>query len=85
MIILCVAVALIAFFTIVDRAFAFNYNLFDTTWSFERAIIKLADGRVIDCAVDSWQDYENSDQIQVKTEDGTTYLVHSVNCTLISE
>lgn len=61
-----------------------NQQIFDTTYSFERAIIQLQNGDVIDGEVTSWTDYENSDQIQV-TIDGKTYLVHSSNITLISE
>lgn len=61
----------------------FNYQLFDTTYSFDKAIIKLPDGEVVKGKVESWKDYENSDQIQIKI-DGKTYLVHSANCVLIN-
>lgn len=61
-----------------------NKQIFDTTYTFTRAIISLPDGTVIDGKVDSWKDYEDGDQIQVKI-DGVTYLVHSSNICLISE
>lgn len=61
-----------------------NYQMMDTTWSFERAIIGLPNGKTIEGEVESWLDYENSDQIQVKI-DGKTYLVHSEDIVLISE
>ena len=61
-----------------------NMQLIDTTYSFERAILSLPDGSVIEGKVTSWKDYENSDQIQVNI-DGKTYLVHSSNIALISE
>lgn len=61
-----------------------NYQVFDTTRTFNRAIIELPNGYVIDGEVESWRDYENSDQIQVKIK-GTTYLVHSSDVALISE
>ena len=61
-----------------------NYDYFDTTYHFDRAIIELPNGYVIDGEVESWCDYENSDQIQVKIN-GTTYLVHSSDVVLISE
>ena len=35
--------------------------------------------------VKSWTDYQDGDQIQVTADDGTTYLVHSSNITLIKE
>ena len=42
------------------------------------------DGSVISGKIESWKDYDDGDQIQVKI-DGTTYLVHSVNIVLIKE
>ena len=60
-----------------------NRQVFDTTYKYDRAIISLPNGEVIDGKVQSWRDYENSDQIQVKI-DGKTYLVHSSNIALIS-
>jgi hypothetical protein len=59
-----------------------NRQILDTAMHFDHARVKLADGEVIEGKVDSWRDYENSDQIQV-TINGTTYLVHSTNATLI--
>jgi ribosomal protein S1 len=61
-----------------------NKQLFDATYSFERAIIYLPNGEVIEGEVTSWTDYEDGDQIQV-TINGKTYLVHSSNIVLISE
>ena len=61
-----------------------NKTAFDTTYTFNRAIVKLADGTIVDGRVQSWTDYEDGDQIQVKIY-GNTYLVHSSNITLIQE
>ena len=61
-----------------------NMQLLDTTYAFDRAIIELPNGDVIEGEVQSWLDFEASDQIQVKI-DGTTYLVHSSNVVLIAE
>lgn len=61
----------------------FNYQFFDTTYAYDKAIIELPDGEVIKGKVELWKDYENSDQIQIKI-DGKTYLVHSANCVLIN-
>ena len=60
-----------------------NKQMVDLTYSYERAIIYLPNGEVIDGKVTSWTDYEDGDQIQVKI-DGKTYLVHSSNIALIS-
>lgn len=61
-----------------------NKDWFDTTYTYDRAIVSLPDGTIIDGKVDKWTDYEDGDQIQV-TIDGVTYLVHSSNIALISE
>lgn len=46
--------------------------------------VRYPDGSVISGKIESWKDYDDGDQIQVKI-DGTTYLVHSVNIVLIKE
>lgn len=61
-----------------------NRQWIDTTYSFERAIIYLPNGEIVEGRVSSWKDYEDGDQIQVVI-DGKTYLVHSSNIVLISE
>ena len=61
-----------------------NRQLFDTTYSFDYAILTLPNGKVVEGKVDSWLDYEDGDQIQVKIN-GKTYLVHSSNIALIAE
>lgn len=61
-----------------------NKQIVDLTYSYERAIISLPNGEVIDGKVQSWTDFEDGDQIQVKI-DGVTYLVHSSQAALISE
>lgn len=61
-----------------------NYTMFDTTWTFERAIFTLPDGTIIDGKVQTWKDFEDGDQIQVRVND-VTYLVHSNNVVLMAE
>ena len=61
-----------------------NRQWYDTTYRFDYAIIKLPDGTCVEGEVQSWTDYDDGDQIQVKI-DGKTYLVHSSNICLISE
>ena len=60
-----------------------NKQIMDLTYSYERAILQLPDGTVIDGKVQSWTDYEDGDQIQVKIN-GKQYLIHSDNIVLIS-
>ena len=59
------------------------YKFFkDLNYNYNYAIIKLQNGKIIEGKVQSWRDYEASEQLQV-TIDGTTYLTNSFNCTLI--
>ena len=60
-----------------------NKQLFDTTWSFEYACIALPDGTSVDGKIESWTDFEDGDQIQIKI-DGVTYLTHIENVVLLS-
>lgn len=61
-----------------------NQQIIDTTYKFDSAIISLPNGEVIEGKVQSWKDFENSDQLQIKI-DGVTYLVHSMNAVLIAK
>lgn len=61
-----------------------NKQMVDVTWKFDRAIVRLADDRVIEGKVQSWNEFESSDMIQVKI-DGVSYLTHSSNVVLIAE
>ena len=79
-----IAIIIVALLITATLAGCGNYQLLDTTYHFNRAIVLLQNGEVIEGRVQSWKDYGDGDQIQVKI-DGTTYLVHSSNITLISE
>lgn len=61
-----------------------NYDVIDTVYKYDRAVIELPDGEIIDGKVQSWRDYEDGDQIQVKI-DGVTYLVHSSDIVLMTK
>jgi major membrane immunogen (membrane-anchored lipoprotein) len=61
-----------------------NKQVFDTTYSYDKAIISLPDGTVISGEVQSWTDFSDGDQIQVKIN-GKQYLVHSEDIVLIAE
>jgi len=60
-----------------------GFALFDTTWYFNKAYIKL-DDFVVDGKVDSWRDYKDSDVVQVVI-DGVTYLTSYENVVLIND
>ena len=61
-----------------------NRQIVDTTLTFDKAIISLPNGEIVEGKVTSWKDYADGDQIQVKIN-GKTYLVHSSNVALINE
>ena len=74
----------IAALTLLLGLTACNKQMVDLTYSYERAILSLPNGEVIEGKVSSWTDFEDGDQIQVRI-DGKTYLVHSSNIVLISD
>ena len=61
-----------------------NKDMWDTNYTFDKAIISLPDGSIVQGKVQTWTDYKDGDQIQVKI-DNVVYLVHSSNIVLINE
>lgn len=59
-----------------------NMQMVDMKYNFDRAIISLPNGEIVEGEVDSWLDYDGSDQIQV-TINGVTYYCHHSNVVLI--
>lgn len=63
-----------------------NRQWIDTTWNYNTAIIKSGfDDFTGKVRIKSWRDYENSDMIQITTQDGRTMLTHSANVMLVNE
>lgn len=61
-----------------------NKQIIDWNYKFDRAMVMLPDGSVISGKCDSWRDYEDGDQLQVRI-DGKTYLTHATNVVLIDD
>lgn len=61
-----------------------NRQILDTNFSFNRAMISMPDGTVIDGIVQSWKDFDDGDTIQVKIDD-VTYLTHISNVVLMTD
>ena len=61
-----------------------NRQLMDMNYHFDRAIIRLPNGEVIEGKLTSWLDFSDSDVVQVKI-DGKTYLTSYVNVCLIDD
>lgn len=62
-----------------------NQTFIDTNYTYDRAIIKLANDEVIEVEVKEWRDYEDGEQLQIITPDGTVYLTSSTRCDLIRD
>lgn len=62
----------------------YNKTIIDLTYAYDTAIIKLPNGEVVQGKVESWTDYKDGDQLQIKVN-GKVYLVHSANVVLIKE
>lgn len=59
-----------------------NKQIIDINYTFNYGIIELPGGETVEGKVQSWRDYEDGDQIQVKIND-VVYLVHSSDCALM--
>lgn len=59
-----------------------NKQIIDTTYEFNKAIITIGN-ETKEVEISSWTDYDDGDQIQIRTTDGTIYLGHSSNILLI--
>ncbi len=60
-----------------------NYQILDTTWKFDKAIIVIGDEK-IEVEVDSWTDYDDT-TVQIKAKDGKVYLTDIKNVLIIKE
>lgn len=60
-----------------------NKQVFDFDYTYDKAIC-LIGGEYKEIKLSKWTDYEG-EQLQLKDKEGNTYLVNSVNCTLIKD
>lgn len=60
-------------------------DMWDTNYTYDRAIIGLPNGESIEIEIDQWRDYEDGEPIQIIAKNGTIYLTSSYNCTLIRD
>ncbi len=82
--ILAFVTAVMLVMIIVAASTSCNKQIIDSSYTFNRAIMNVGN-ETITVDVKSWTDFEDGDQIQIKAKDGTTYLVHSSNVTLIHD
>lgn len=79
-------VALIIFLAmiLISCTGCYNKQFVDMTYHYDRAIVYLPNGEIVEGKVSSWTDFEDGDSIQVKI-DGKTYLTHICNVCLIDD
>ncbi len=63
---------------------ACNMQLVDTTYNYTYGYVELPNGECIEGPVDSWTDYDDSDQIQVKI-DSITYFTDTTRVVLTTK
>lgn len=61
-----------------------NRDLFDTNYTYTKAIVEFPGGEVRELEIKQWKDYDG-EQIQIIAKDGNTYLVSSFNTILVRE
>ncbi len=61
-----------------------NRQIIDLTYSYNYAYISLPNGECVEGKIQSWTDYEDGDQLQVKI-DGKTYLTDTTRCVLVND
>lgn len=59
-----------------------NKRVVDLNYSYDRAMIKMPDGKILDIEIADWSDYEG-EQLQVVDKAGNIFLVSSYNCVLV--
>lgn len=74
----------IAFIACLSGCTGFNKQIIDLQYSFNYGIIELPNGEIIEGRVQTWTDFEDGDQIQVRIND-VVYLVHSTDIVLMNK
>lgn len=62
-----------------------GYDMVDTNYHFDRAIVRMPDDSVIEMEIEKWADTGDGEQLTITSKDGKRYLVSSYNCVLIEE
>lgn len=83
-VILTVFILIIVVILGVFRTNIFNKQLVDFTFSYDKCITTVGN-KVYEIEIDSWKDYTDGEQLQIKGKDGKIYLVSANNSILIKE
>lgn len=61
-----------------------GYDFFDTNYHFDRAIMRMPDGEIVEVKIEKWADADG-EQLTITGKNGKRYLVSSINCVLIED
>ena len=61
-----------------------NKQIIDLTYAYNYAYIDIPGGAVVEGPIQSWKDYEDGDQIQLKIND-VVYLTDTTRCVLVAK
>ena len=61
----------------------YNKQILDFNYKYNYAIISLMNGELVEGPISSWNDYDNSDMVQVTFTDGNIYYTHGSNVLMI--
>lgn len=75
-------IILITLITLITILTACNKTMFDTNYTFDKAIIQKGDKEII-VDIESWTDYDDGEQLQLELTDGSVILVSSYNTILV--
>ena len=75
-------ILVIVIFTVLALTACGNMDMMDTVYTFNYAYISLPNGECVEGKVESWTDFEDGDQLQIKI-DGVTYLTDTTRAVLV--
>jgi len=61
----------------------YNKQIIDFNYKYNYAIISLMNGELVEGPISSWNDYDNSDMVQITFTDGNIYYTHGSNVLMI--
>ena len=75
---------LIVFSSILIVLTGCNKQVFDKSYTFNKIVCNY-DGDKFELDIKSWTDYDDGEQIQIKSKDGNTYLLSANKCYMIGD
>lgn len=59
-----------------------NQDIMHTGFKYDKAVVRFPDGDVREFRIKSWSIHDRN-QVKITTNDGSMYMFHILNCTLI--